>query len=122
MANEDKPTSPKPPTNPPRHRAAIMADLDAARARFRELHPRVEAMTAKIRKQQGRIEQKMNKWRVDFPDEPFDPNHYDPPMVPIKQDDELQEEFYALHYVIAGFEDELAALTKATVAVRTEAR
>ena len=121
MPSEDK-TPATPAAKPPRTRSAIVHDLEAARARFRELHPRVEQMTAKINKQNARIEQKKNKWRVDFPDEPFDPYHYEPPMIPIKQDDELQEEFYALHYVIAGFEDELAALTKATVAVRTEAR
>lgn len=94
-----------------RTKTTISAELDAARARLHALHPLIERETERLRRFKQRLAQAQNKWRVERPDEPFDPEFHSPPLVwvPHPEAEANQLEFHRLHYTIKELEDELKA-------------
>lgn len=109
MAETTTATPSKAPEKPKRPAETIQADLDAANAKLRELHPQVEADARKQRNQESRIERAKLRWKTERPDEPFDPEAYNPPLHPYPGDVALHKAFHKQHYVVKGFEDELGA-------------
>lgn len=93
--------------------AEIQRDLDAARAKLHEMHPLVEGDQRRIQNQANRIADAQAKWKVEHPDEPFDPDYFSPPMRPYEGGADLQKQFHKQHYVVAELEKELAAANPA---------
>ena len=108
------PDEKKTPEVPPkRTRERVQADLDAAKARLRQLHPEVERENARARAQEQRIDKARARWLIERPDEPFDPDAFAVSLRPHAPDPALQAEFHRQHYIINGLEDELNLPRKA---------
>ena len=95
---------------PKRPLATIEAELDAANKQLLATLPRVEAERARKIAQDLRIEKTLAEHRSKYgSSEPFDPNIYNPPMVPYTPDPALCREFHAQHYAVADLEREKEA-------------
>lgn len=88
-------------------------ELQKAQAALLEMMPKVEADREKMLRFRTRLDKARNEWAVNHPDEPFDPNAFDPPLTPPKIDEKLQAEFHKAHYTIAGIEKKIAEGRKA---------
>lgn len=96
------------PATPARDKSTVYLELEAARARFRELQKQVEADNAKKRRCEAVIDAARQNHRRQFslyPDVVFDESAF-PRHTP---DEALQVEFHGLHYSIASLEAEYAA-------------
>jgi hypothetical protein len=105
---EDAPAPASAPTKPGKRPVAdIQRELDAAKAELQDMMPMVEGDTTKIRNQAGRIEAAKVQWKMDHPDEPFDPDIAGVNLRPFKGNADLQKAFHRQHYVVARLENEL---------------
>ena len=95
---------------PPRPAAIILRELDAARATLRELRTACEADDSRRRQREAAIEKSQLRWARDHAGEPWDPNAYTPPMIPLQMDAELHKRHHRQHYVIQALEAELESL------------
>ena len=117
-ATEETPTKPEEPASLPmerplRTRAVIQEELARARARFRELHPLIEADTAKLRRSQERLAAALRKHKQAVQRNPDSVEEFDYTNFQIFSPDEvLQREFHRLHYQISDLEQELEALAR----------
>ena len=102
----------------PRSATAVLAELEAARARHRELCPLVEQDRERVQRSKARVERLMLDWRNAHQGdlaEPFDPDLFTPPARAVPEDAELNREFHRLHYKIDALEKEYESITNAPI-------
>lgn len=113
MANDPK-AAPAAASKPKRARSVIYADLQAARDELARMRPLCEADGEKQRRQAVRIERAQALWKQTHdPEDPFDPNAFDPPLKPYHGDEQLHRLHHRQHYLIAELEKEYAAAAQA---------
>jgi hypothetical protein len=120
------PATPLPPIQlvapvPKRPVATIKAELERARGQLRELHPKVEFDRRRCQLQQDRIDKAKLQWKQTHPDEPFEPDLFNPPMRPFPPDERLHDAFHKQHYVVAELESELTEAKKPAAPVPAKA-
>lgn len=98
----------------PRDLDEIDADLAEAHDDLKLLAPKVEGERLKVEKQAGKILAAERMWKTTHDSEtPFDPDSFDPPLVPYTPDKKLQKDYHNIHYRIARLEKERAAAVRA---------
>ena len=96
-------------TKPKRTVDEIQRDLDKAKAKHAELHPKVEADNRRGNLVNAQNKRRFEEWQKRFPGEPFDEVVAGFSTSPYQFDDKLQSAFHAVHYEIATLEAERAA-------------
>lgn len=91
---------------PRRSVAEVQRDLDAAMAKYNELHPKVEADTRRGNAHNERINQKTQEWKKLHPGEEFDEIDAGFDATPYAFNEDIQREFHAVHYTIAQLKSE----------------
>ncbi len=115
MASDDKTPPAKPPTTK-RPVPEVQRDLDKAKARFREIHPKVELDNRRGNAHAETIRKRRDAWAKQNPGEAFDEVIAGFSLDPYESNIAIQEEFHGLHYEICRLEDELS------IAVRDRAK
>ena len=94
---------------PVRDAETVRAELHTARGALQAMMKLVEADRHNMARRLAYIESKQKQWKINNPDEPFDPTHFTPPAVPLPHDDKLHREFHRQHLIIGRLERELEA-------------
>src|SRR5262245_34017651 len=104
------PTDPKQPAPASKSGGmmAVKAELDECQAKFKELRDKADADNVKVQNSVARVEKLKAQWARDRPDEPFDPNEFNPPAKPYEGDQKVATELHELHYKIAELQEQLS--------------
>jgi hypothetical protein len=108
LRNEKKPIRPT---------SAIQADLDAAVSLLRETEPKVRDNRTLVERRQAAWDKAKATWDRSNPGDAFDPVLVNQPEKRPAIDADLNYRFHRQHYVVAGYEKELAEAKEAGYAV-----